>query len=66
MRKLRHYLKSMNYHVYFKRIRDVNNKYVGDIVGHQIVTSNDAFIESVITVKNVNNDFAILYLDNPK
>ena len=47
MRKLRHYLKSMNYHVYFKRIRDVNNKSVADIVGHQIITSNDAFIESV-------------------
>ncbi len=47
MRKLRHYLKSMNYHVYFKRIRDVNNKFVADIVGHQIITSNDAFIESV-------------------
>ena len=47
MRKLRHYLKSMNYHVYFKRIRDGNNKSVADIVGHQIITSNDAFIESV-------------------
>ena len=47
MRKLRHYLKSMNYHVYFKRIKDINNKIVGDIVGHQIITSNDAFIESV-------------------
>lgn len=47
MRKLRHYLKSMNYHVYFKRIRDVNNKSVGDIVGHQIITSNEGFIESV-------------------
>lgn len=47
MRKLRHYLKSMNYHVYFKRIKDINNKIVADIVGHQIITSNDAFIESV-------------------
>jgi hypothetical protein len=37
----------MNYHVYFKRIRDVNNKSVADIVGHQIITSDDAFIESV-------------------
>ena len=47
MRKLRHYLKSMNYHVYFKRIKDINNKIVADIVGHQIITGNDAFIESV-------------------
>ena len=47
MRKLRHYLKSMNYNVYFKRIKDINNKIVGDIVGHQIITNNDAFIESV-------------------
>ena len=47
MRKLRHYLKSMNYHVYFKKIRDVNNKIVGDVIGHQILTDDDAFIESV-------------------
>ena len=47
MRKLRHYLKAMNYHVYFKRVRDVNNKIVGNIVNNQIITSNDAFIESV-------------------
>lgn len=47
MRKLRHYLKSMNYHVYFKKIRDVNNKTCAYVNGHQILTENEDFINSV-------------------
>lgn len=47
MRKLRHYLKSMNYHVYFRKIKDVNNKEVARVFGHQILTDNQDFINSV-------------------
>lgn len=58
MRKLRHYLKSMNYHVYFRKIKDVNNKEAAYVSGHQILTDNQDFINSV-TDTNVEQRLTI-------
>lgn len=47
MKKPKHWINALNYHVYFKKVKDINNKVIARVRGSKILTVNDDFIESV-------------------
>lgn len=47
MKKPKHWINALNYHMYFKKVKDINNKVIARIRGPKILTANDDFIESV-------------------